>query len=139
MRPRPSAPPPRPADPPWRPWHNEDLAWAAGAHLGGIVLWIVAPLAVYCLKPHVSGFLRDQAAEALNFQLTLTAAVIGGTLLLGVGAHVLSPVVTLVLLVGSFLALLLLMIYVLVQAIRAALAAGRGEVFRYPATIRLVK
>jgi len=74
---------------------------------------------VYCLKPHVSGFLRDQAAEALNFQLTLTAAVIGGTLLLGVGAHVLSPVVTLVLLVGSFLALLLLMIYVLVQAIRA--------------------
>jgi len=104
---------------------------------------------VYCLRRYVSGFLRDHAAEALNFQLTLAAAVLGGALVLGVGAlvlgvgaHVLPPLVLVLFLgyfLGYFLAMQFLMIYALVQAIRAALAAGRGEVFRYPATIRLVK
>jgi uncharacterized Tic20 family protein len=122
-----------------RPWHNDDLAWAAGAHLGGVVVSFVAPLFVLLVRGRESRFLRDQAIEATNFQLTL----IGGpfALLLGVAlaAHVLPGLITLVLVILLILSLPILMIYGLVQAIRAGLAAGRGEAYCYPWTVRLLK
>lgn len=133
-------PPPEASGPtPWRPWHQEDLAWAAGAHLGGVVLSFVAPLAVYLLKRKDSGFLRDQAAEAVNFQLTLLLTPFGLFLLVPLLAQVAPPLVTIAFVVLIFLVVLATMIYNPVQAISAALSAGRGTAYRYPWAIRVLK
>ena len=80
---------------------------------------------VYFLKRDDSAYIENQAAEALNFQITVAlAAVVFGVLC--------------VVLVGIPL-LLGLVVMAFVLPIRAALAAGRGERYRYPLTVRFVK
>jgi uncharacterized Tic20 family protein len=93
-------------------------------HLSYFVLGLVAPLVVYLVKKDTSPFVRQHAAEALNFHLTLTLAVIVSALL--------------VLLLIGILLLFVVLIGGAVLAIVAAVAAGKGETYRYPLTIRFV-
>lgn len=98
--------------------------WATLAHLSGLVLSIVGPLVIYLLMKDRGRFVRSQALEALNFQITVLIAVVVSAALIFV-------------LIGLFL-LPIIGVAAFVLMILAAIAANRGEEYRYPLTLRLV-
>ena len=95
------------------------------AHVLCVVAGFLAPLIIMMTKGNESRFVRDQAVEALNFQLTL---------LIG---WVISFVLAFVLI--GFLLMPVLMIGGLVLAIMGGMKANQGEWYRYPFAIRMVK
>jgi uncharacterized Tic20 family protein len=102
----------------------EERTSAVIAHLSGL-LTILGPILVYFLKRDESAYVEDQAAEALNFQISIAiAATVFGILCM-------------VLIGIPFL--LATVVAALVMPFRAAMAANRGERYRYPFTIRLIK
>ena len=99
--------------------------WAMFSHLGGILFGFLAPLIIMLTKGNEDPFVKDQATEALNFQITLLIAyLVSSVLILAVIGLLLIPVVWIV---G------------IVFAIIGGMAANRGEAYRYPFAIRLVK
>lgn len=110
---------------PLRP--DEEKMWSLLAHLGGILFSFVAPLVIWLVFKGRGPFLEDQAKEALNFQITVAIAYVASWILTGVTFGVLSflPFV-----VG---------IAALVFCILAGVAANKGQWYRYPVTLRLVK
>ena len=101
----------------------DETSSAVIAHLSGLFT-ILGPMLVYFLKRDESRFVEDQAAEALNFHITVTlAAIVFG---------VLSAVVI------GLPFLLITVVLAVVLPIRAAFAANRGERYRYPFTLRLL-
>lgn len=103
---------------------SEDTTWGILVHLSYFVAGILAPLVVYLVKKDSSPFVRAHAAEALNFHLTLTLAAIVSAILV-------------IVIIGFFL-LLAVFVVGAVFAVLAAVAAGRGQEYRYPMTIRFV-
>lgn len=113
----------RPGQPPMRP--DEEKLWAIGAHLGPVVLGVVAPLVVWLVFKDRSAFLDRTGKEALNMQLSylIYFIVAGITLILLIGL-ILLPIVG--------LAWLVLMIV-------ATVKVASFEDYRYPAIIRFIK
>jgi uncharacterized Tic20 family protein len=103
-----------------------DRAYALFYHLAFLILPIpVLPqLVMWLIRKDDSPFLDDHGKEAVNFQISLLliAAISGILVIIGVGLVV----------------LLLLPWFGIVCSILGAVAAGRGEYFRYPMTIRLI-
>jgi uncharacterized Tic20 family protein len=93
-------------------------------HLGGIVFSIFPGLLVWLLKRNDNVYLADQAREALNFQITVLIAQVISCILMFV-------------LVG-FLLLGLVWLANIILCIVAAVAASKGEHYRYPFTLRLI-
>ncbi|MFT6803447.1 MAG: putative Tic20 family protein [Nitriliruptoraceae bacterium] len=146
----PVPPPPGPTPPPPPPPPPAPIAqaasdstrrnWGALAHASSIVsvflggLAVLGPLVVWLVKKDDDAWVGEHAVEALNFQLTwLIGGVVGGivafiasVLTLGIGLVVFIPVA-----IG-------LMIAWLVFTIKGALAASRGETYRYPMSYRMV-
>ena len=113
----------------------EQRQWAMFAHLGGILLWFVAPLIIWLMYKGRGRFVEEQAKEALNFQIT----VAGAQIVVGILGMILT-VATLGL--GSILwGLLFWVIYIgmVVFCIIAGMAANKGEAYRYPVNVRLIK
>ena len=104
---------------------SDQRMWAMLAHIGGIILGFIAPLVVWLIYRERSRFVDEQAKEALNFQITLFIAVVVSWLLTFV-------------LIG-FILLPLVSIAGLILMIMAGIAANKGEAYRYPFAIRLVK
>ncbi|RRN56581.1 DUF4870 domain-containing protein [Pseudoxanthomonas sp. SGNA-20] len=109
----------------------DERLWGLFAHLStfiGLVIplgSLLGPLVVWLIKKDTMPFVNDQGKEALNFNITvLIAAVVSGVL-------------TLVLI--GFLLLMVVALGWIVLSIIAAMAANRGEAYRYPFTLRLVK
>ena len=129
--PPPQPPPPSaggPAGPPLPP--DQERLWAMLSHLLSFVaaylfLGFVAPLIVLLVFGPRSAFVRANAVESLNFNLTW--------LLYGIVAVILAFV-----LIG-FVILIVLGIAYLVLVIVASVKANNGEVYRYPATIRFIR
>jgi uncharacterized Tic20 family protein len=107
----------------------QERNWAVGAHLSGFVaaylaLGFIGPLVVMLTGGARSAYVRRHAVEALNFNISvliylavsglLTIVLIGLPMLVAVGV-----------------------LYV-VASIRGAMAASRGEEYRYPLCIRFV-
>jgi uncharacterized Tic20 family protein len=125
---------------------SEVRGWGIAAHLGGLGLAILtaatvgflAPLIVWLAKRDEHGFIDHHAKESLNFQLTVLAALFA-SVLLAIPAVIFS-VVTLglgaILLAVAALAALVVWI---VFPIMGAVAASRGEGYRYPLTIRFIR
>lgn len=110
---------------------REECQWGMFAHLAtfagylGIPMGnILGPLVVWLIKKEESDFVSDHAKEALNFQITLTIALI--------------PIIVACFFIIGFVFLFALVIVDLVYTILAAMAANRGEDYRYPCTIRFV-
>ena len=106
---------------------SDDNSIAMLVHLSGIFFSFIVPLIVWLVnkdKPE-KAFLNANAKEALNFQLTL------------LGAYFISGILMVVLI--GFLTYAVAWIGGLVFAILAGLAANKGETYRYPMTIRLIK
>ena len=113
---------------------ESDRTYATLLHLSGGVLSlftpapaILGPLIMWLIRKNMSAFVDDHGRDALNFWITLIiyAVVIG---LLGL------PTLTLAWWIG-FPLLFLFGVY---GVISAAMAANRGEFYRYPMTLRLI-
>jgi uncharacterized Tic20 family protein len=118
-----TAPPP----PPSGAAPQEDRTIALITHLSGIVAGFIVPLIMWLInkdKPEKS-WLTDQSKEALNFQITLLIVYVVGVILS-------------VILIGALINLLA-WIACLVLSIIAGLAANKGEAYRYPFALRLIK
>jgi uncharacterized Tic20 family protein len=104
---------------------QDDKTMAMLAHLGGILFGFLAPLIVWLIKKDQSPFVEDQSKEALNFQITLLIGyVIGGATTMVCVGFIILPIVWIV---G------------LVFGIMGSMAAYKGEAYRYPFNIRLIK
>jgi uncharacterized protein len=107
----------------------EERTWGAAAHWSALVAMVVAlaflgPLLVLLLKGNDSAWVRRQAVESLNFQLSiLVYAVVSGVLVLLLVGVVLLP------LVG-----LMWLVFTILGSVRAA----DGRDYRYPLTLRMV-
>ena len=105
---------------------SDQRMWALIAHLGPLLVGFIAPLVVWLVFKERGRFVEEQAKESLNFQITIT--------ILGIAIGIIS-VITLGL--GSFL--YLVFIVALVFMIMAAIAVNKGEAYRYPVNIRMIK
>lgn len=131
LPPRPAAPvlPPAPTAPAWTavPRRGSDRPWAAFAHALGLVTSFVGPLVVLIGPGSRSAYVREQAVEAVNVQVSfilLNVALVAATVVtLGLAALLWIPLV------------LAWPVVVLV----AALAAGIGQPIRLPFVLRLVR
>lgn len=97
------------------------LSWIAGSIVG---ISPLGPLVVFLVFKDRSPFVRRHAVEALNFWIT---AYIG-----------LAISVALMLILIGFVTFAVIGVAALVFSIIAALAANRGEEYRYPFTLRLI-
>ncbi len=120
----------------------EEKQWAMFAHLsvllGGLLSsaiggwgYFIGPLVIWLVKKDTLPFVADQAKEALNFAITVSAIFVVLWILtvvtLGIGGLLTVP---LMLIVG---------ITALVLTIIAAVRSNNGEAYRYPLTLRLIK
>jgi hypothetical protein len=109
---------------------QDEKMWGMLAHLSALVAGLfgfpfLGPLIVMLTKGKESKWVEMQAKEALNFQITATIAIwVAAALMLCVIGLILLPLVGL----GA-----------LVLTIIGGIKANNGEMYRYPATIRLVK
>lgn len=127
-----SAPPPGYAAPPpayagaQPPLSDSDQRmWAMLAHIGGIIFGFLAPLIIWLVFKDRGRFVDEQAKEALNWQITLVIGWIVGFILLFI-------------IIGGII-LAAVGICALVFGIMAGIAANKGEAYRYPFAVRLVK
>ena len=104
---------------------TDDRNLAMLAHLLGIVSGFVGALIIWLIKKDQSAYVDEQGKEALNFQITMLIAFVGAWILVFI-------------LIGALLFPLLLVAN-LVFCILAAVAASKGEHYRYPVAIRLLK
>jgi hypothetical protein len=89
-----------------------------------VALGFLGPLIVLLTQGNQSPFVRRHAVEALNFNLSvLLWLALSGVLVLVLVGLILLPAVGILYLVSTVL---------------GAMAASRGEEFRYPMTIRFV-
>jgi uncharacterized Tic20 family protein len=103
----------------------DDRNLAMLAHLLGIVSGFVGALIIWLMKKDQSAYVDEQGKEALNFQITMLIAFVGAWILMFI-------------LIGMLL-MPLLLIANLVLCIIAAVAASKGEHYKYPLAIRLLK
>lgn len=111
------------------PMNPDDRTWGGAAHWSALIGAVVAlaflgPLLVMLVKGNQSPYVRAQAVESLNFQLSI--------LIYGIVAFVLAFV-----LIG-FLLLPIVGLLWLVFTILGSVKAANGELYRYPLTIRMV-
>ena len=111
--------PPQPMSP------EDQRLWATLTHIGGIFFNFVVPLVAYLVLRDRGGFIREHTRAALNFHITMAIAYLVGSLtsVLGVGV----------------LIVLAAVIVSLIFGIMAAVAANRGEFYRYPLSIEFIK
>lgn len=109
----------------------DERTWAMFCHLsafaGCIIPFgnIIGPLIVYSVKRQEYPLVEDQGKEVLNFQITLSVAMI------------ISLVLALAV-IGIFLAIAVGIVG-LVFTVIGALKANNGEYYRYPFNVRFIK
>lgn len=105
---------------------SEDRNMAMLAHLLGALLGFLGPLIIWLVKKDDSPFVNDQGKEALNFQLTLLIF------------YFIAVFVTVISCGIIFFAPMVPWLLQLIFGIIGAVAANKGEYYRYPMTIRMI-
>lgn len=123
------APPVQPPGAPPVVITDDDRMMAMLCHLLAIFTGFVGPLILWIVKKDSSPFVAHHGKEALNFQITLLLAMT----CLGAATFILMFVLIGIILVPV---LIIVPILALVAEIIAAVAAQKGEWFRYPCCIR---
>lgn len=103
---------------------SDERMWATLAHIGPVLTSFVAPLLIWLVFRDRSRFVDDQGKEALNFQIFLAIAYVVG-------------IITAFIVIGVFI-LLAAWILAIVFGIQGAIAASKGEPYRYPLTWRVI-
>lgn len=104
---------------------SDEKLYSVLTHVGGILFNFVVPLITYLVFKDRGPFVREHTRQALNFQLTLLIAYIAGAIL------------TLAFI--GFLIWAAAGILSLVFSIIAAIAANKGEMYKYPIAIQFIK
>ncbi|GAA0960298.1 DUF4870 domain-containing protein [Frigoribacterium faeni] len=109
--------------PPMRP--EDEKLWATLIHLGGILFWFVPSLVGYLVLKDRGPFIREHTRVALNFQITMAIVLVASGLLsvIVIGA------------ITGFAAGVVVVIF----SIIAAVAANRGEYYKYPLSFEFIK
>lgn len=94
-------------------------------HLLGLFTSFMGPLVVWLLKKDDHPFIDQCGKEALNFQIS-------------VGIYYVGAMILSVVLIGALL-LPVIFIGAFVLTIIAAVKTSKGETYKYPLTIRLIK
>ena len=107
----------------------DERTWGAGAHWSALIALLIGlpflgPLMVLLIYGNRSAWVRRQAVESLNFQLSMIIYAIISAILI-------------IVIVGFFL-LLAVGALSIIMPIVAAVKVNNGEDFRYPLTIRMV-
>jgi len=102
----------------------EDKQWGMLCHLLGALAGFLGPLIIWLVKKDQSKFVDSQGKEALNFHLTL---LIGHIIGAATACVTLGLINTALWVVG------------LVFGIMGAMEANKGNEYRYPFAIRLIK
>jgi uncharacterized Tic20 family protein len=121
--PQPYGAPPVAGQQPMSP--SDERLWATLSHISIPFFTFIGPLIVYLVFKDRSAFLKDQGAEALNFSILYSIVYL-------VGAITTAFIIGLVILPVAFIGALVL-------CIMAAIAANKGELYRYPVNWRLIK
>ncbi len=114
-----------PVGPPLRP--EEERTWAVLAHALPLLVSFVAPLVIWLVLRGRGPFVEHHAKESLNFQITVLGVAAGTVVAAVITFGPLAFVPYLVLVAGAVLHVL------------GAVAASRGEWYRYPVSVRLVR
>jgi uncharacterized protein len=110
---------------------SDETNWGMFAHLSALIGFIIpfgsiiGPLVIWLTKGKELEFVGTEAKEALNFQITMLIAFLICWVLVFV-------------LIG-FLLMALVAIADLILVIMAAVSASKGQPYRYPFALRLVK
>jgi len=106
---------------------SDSRMWAMLGHVGGIILGFIAPLITWLVFRERSAFVDDQGKESLNFQITVLIA------------YVATWIIAAITLGFLFFLPFLVWVATIVFCIMAGIAANRGERYRYPFALRLIK
>lgn len=120
--------------------NSEQQTWRVLAHASALIQIVgvpsfVGPLAVWLIRRE-DEMIEPHAREALNFQLSL---IIYFAALVVVGIIAAITIVGLLLVPVLIILALVLVVAEVVFAILAALSASRGEFYRYPMNLDLIK
>ncbi|WP_291316151.1 DUF4870 domain-containing protein [Desulfuromonas sp.] len=113
------------------PVRDEEKNWAMTCHLSAFAGYllpfgnILGPLLVWLFKGKTSRFVAAQGKEAINFQVSVTLYFLGAWLLAAIGI--------------GFLLMIAISIFDFVAIILATVKNRRGEPYRYPFCLRLIK
>jgi uncharacterized Tic20 family protein len=124
-------PPPQPGYPAQQPagaqpmTDSDQRLWASLGHFGGIIIGFIAPLIVMLVYGERSAYVKRHSVEGLNFQITMAIA------------HIVAAILWIVL-IGILLTFALVVVNI-IFCIIAGMAANKGQEYRYPVNIRLVK
>ncbi len=118
----------------------DQQTWRVLAHASALIQFVgvpslVGPLIVWLIRRQ-DPVVEPHAREALNFQISLLIYFIGGMAVAFLAA------ITIVGLVLTFLIIAFLVVLVVAEvvfAILASMAASRGELYRYPLNLDLIK
>ncbi|XOV84528.1 MAG: DUF4870 domain-containing protein [bacterium] len=105
--------------------------WASATHIAAVAGYIIpfgniiGPLLIWQLKKEDGQLIDDQGRESVNFQITVSIAMLVSALL------------TLILI--GFLLMFVVGLGALILVVIAAIKANDGEAYRYPLTLRLIK
>lgn len=123
-----------------QPATNEQQTWRVLAHASAFIQLVglpslIGPLIVWLIKRD-DPVVEPHAREALNFQLSLLIYFVAGVFLAFVAAlTIVGIVLSAVIVIGLFVLFLLELIF----ALLGTLAASRGEIYRYPVNLDLIK
>ena len=131
-------PPPPPSNSP----SAEERQWAMFAHLsallgalltGAVGGWgsFIGPLIIWLVKKDTMPFVDDQAKEALNFNITVSAVFLA--------LWVLTFITFFIGAILTFPLMFIIGVAALVFIVIAAIKSNEGTAYRYPFTLRLVK
>lgn len=120
--------------------------WAMWSHFGG-VLSILPSLIIYLVFKDRGPFVRQEAKEALNWQITIIIVMIVWGIVIGILSAVLLPAIAfgggygLAVTLSGLFGLLGWLPYILnvVFSIIGGIKVNQGQPYRYPVNFRFIK
>ena len=112
--------------------NKKAITWATFCHVGALSLYlgipfghIIVPLVIWLIKKNEFPFVDEQGKDSLNFQISMTIySSIAGLLAFAIIGFLIFPV--------------LIVVHVTLTII-AIVKTNKGENYRYPITIRIIK
>jgi uncharacterized Tic20 family protein len=114
---------------------SDERLWATLIHVGGILIGFISPLIGYLVLKDRSSFVREHSRTALNFQITMGIAHVANIVL----GFILGIVTLGLWFFVQTLITFAIWIVTIIFSIIAAMAANKGEMYRYPIAIQFIK
>lgn len=117
--------------------HEPDRTTAMWTHLGSIIFGFM-PLIMFLVKKDESPFVREHSRQGLNAMITNTIVTFGALFVFGFVGFILALLTFGIGIIVMYAALIVPLVYCVFYII-AAVAANKGEGYKFPLTINFVK